>query len=107
MTRIIPESPSVPPAPQKTVFGTVLRILFRPAFVIAVARQPLPGDRLMSEEIFVSTDVEADGPIPGPHSMLSFASAAYTPDKQLIATFSANRPSASGFIACSSHILPK
>lgn len=41
-------------------------------------------------EIYVSTDVEADGPIPGPHSMLSFASAAYTADKQLIATFSAN-----------------
>lgn len=41
-------------------------------------------------EIYVSTDVEADGPIPGPHSMLSFASAAYTPDKQLIGTFSAN-----------------
>ncbi|AKL99977.1 MULTISPECIES: exonuclease [Burkholderia cepacia complex] len=42
------------------------------------------------QEIYVSTDVEADGPIPGPHSMLSFASAAYTEDKQLIATFSAN-----------------
>lgn len=42
------------------------------------------------EEIYVSTDVEADGPIPGPHSMLSFASAAYTADKRLIATFSAN-----------------
>ncbi|WP_322010540.1 exonuclease [Paraburkholderia sp. J12] len=42
------------------------------------------------EEIYVSTDVEADGPIPGPHSMLSFASAAYTADKRLVATFSAN-----------------
>ena len=31
-------------------------------------------------EIYVSTDVEADGPVPGPHSMLSFASAAYLPD---------------------------
>lgn len=41
-------------------------------------------------EIYVSTDVEADGPIPGPHSMLSFASAAYTADKALVATFSAN-----------------
>lgn len=41
-------------------------------------------------EIYVSTDVESDGPIPGPHSMLSFASAAYTNDKQLIDTFSAN-----------------
>ena len=34
--------------------------------------------------------MEADGPIPGPFSMLSFASAAYTSDKKLIATFSAN-----------------
>jgi hypothetical protein len=41
-------------------------------------------------EIYISTDVEADGPIPGPHSMLSFASAAYTADKSLIATFSVN-----------------
>ncbi|MGI4814910.1 MAG: exonuclease [Janthinobacterium lividum] len=44
----------------------------------------------MSDEVFVSTDIEADGPIPGPHSMLSFASAVYTADKQLIGTFSAN-----------------
>jgi hypothetical protein len=35
-------------------------------------------------------DVETDGPIPGPHSMLSFASAAYLADKTLIATFEAN-----------------
>src|SRR4051794_27170347 len=41
-------------------------------------------------EIYVSTDVETDGPIPGPHSMLSFASAAYRPDKTLVSTFSAN-----------------
>lgn len=41
-------------------------------------------------EIYVSTDVESDGPIPGPNSMLSFASAAYLADKTLIATFSAN-----------------
>src|SRR5262249_7465297 len=41
-------------------------------------------------EVYVSTDVETDGPIPGPHSMLSFASAAYRPDKTLIGTFSAN-----------------
>ncbi|MBI4204679.1 MAG: exonuclease, partial [Betaproteobacteria bacterium] len=41
-------------------------------------------------EIFVSTDIEADGPIPGPHSMLSFASAAYRGDKTLIGTFEAN-----------------
>jgi hypothetical protein len=41
-------------------------------------------------EIYVSTDVETDGPIPGPHSMLSFASAAFTADKQVVGTFSAN-----------------
>lgn len=41
-------------------------------------------------EIYISTDVETDGPIPGPHSMLSFGSAAYTADKTLIGTFSAN-----------------
>lgn len=44
----------------------------------------------MKPEIYVSTDVEADGPIPGLHSMLSFASAAYTADKKLVDTFSAN-----------------
>jgi hypothetical protein len=41
-------------------------------------------------EVYVSTDVEADGPIPGPHSMLSFASAAYRADKTLLGTFSVN-----------------
>lgn len=41
-------------------------------------------------EIYVSTDIEADGPIPGPHSMLSFGSAAYLPDKTLIDTFTVN-----------------
>ncbi|MEV6346267.1 exonuclease [Actinoplanes sp. NPDC051851] len=41
-------------------------------------------------EIYVSTDVETDGPIPGPHSMLSFGSAAYRADGSLISTFAAN-----------------
>ena len=41
-------------------------------------------------EIYVSTDVETDGPIPGPYSMLSFGSAAYQSDKSLVSTFSAN-----------------
>ena len=41
-------------------------------------------------EIYISTDVETDGPIPGPHSMLSLGSAAYTADKCLVSTFSAN-----------------
>lgn len=42
------------------------------------------------DEIYVSTDVEADGPVPGINSMLSFASAAFLPDKTLLRTFSAN-----------------
>lgn len=41
-------------------------------------------------EIYVSTDVETDGPIPGPYSLLSFGSAAYTPAGELLDTFSAN-----------------
>jgi hypothetical protein len=48
------------------------------------------GAGVARAEIYVSTDVETDGPIPGPHSMLSFASAAYTAGKELLGTFSAN-----------------
>lgn len=44
----------------------------------------------MANEIYVSTDVEADGPIPGPNSMLSFASAAFRISGELVSTFSAN-----------------
>ena len=42
------------------------------------------------KEIYVSTDVEADGPIPGPHSMLSFGSAAFSGEGEMLSTFSAN-----------------
>ncbi|QDT39567.1 3'-5' exoribonuclease domain-containing protein [Stratiformator vulcanicus] len=41
-------------------------------------------------EIYISTDVETDGPIPGPHSMLSLGSAAYLADKSLVNTFEVN-----------------
>jgi hypothetical protein len=41
-------------------------------------------------EIYVSTDIEVDGPIPGLYSMLSFGSAAYRADKTLVSTFAAN-----------------
>ena len=44
----------------------------------------------MSKEIYVSTDVETDGPIPGPNSMLSFGSAAFDEDGKLLSTFAAN-----------------
>lgn len=44
----------------------------------------------MTVELFISTDCETDGPIPGPNSMLSMGSAAFMADKTLISTFSAN-----------------
>jgi hypothetical protein len=37
-----------------------------------------------SREIYISTDIEADGPIPGPNSMLSFGSAAFRADKTMV-----------------------
>jgi hypothetical protein len=42
------------------------------------------------EEIYVSTDIETDGPVPGINSMLSFGSAAYNAKKVLLNTYSAN-----------------
>lgn len=44
----------------------------------------------MVKELFFSTDIETDGPIPGKYSMLSFASAAFTKNGKLIDTYSAN-----------------
>lgn len=38
----------------------------------------------------MSTDIEADGPIPGRNSMLSFASAAFDTDGTMLGTFIAN-----------------
>ena len=55
-----------------------------------VARRLSYHPEMAAGEIYVSTDVETDGPIPGPNSMLSFASAAYTSGGELAATFSAN-----------------
>lgn len=45
---------------------------------------------MRKNEIYVSTDVEVDGPIPGPYSMLSLGSAAYLADKTIVSTFTAN-----------------
>ena len=42
------------------------------------------------EEIYVSTDVESDGPIPGPYSMLSFGSAAFKADGRMLGTYEVN-----------------
>lgn len=41
-------------------------------------------------EIYVSVDIEADGPIPGPHSMLSIGAVAYSADGQPVGEYSAN-----------------
>ncbi len=44
----------------------------------------------MKQEIFVSVDIEADGPIPGSFSLLSLGAAAFTQDRTMVGTFSAN-----------------
>jgi hypothetical protein len=46
-------------------------------------QQPAP-------ELYISTDIEANGPCPGLFSMLSFGMAAFTVEKQLVGTFSRN-----------------
>jgi DNA polymerase III alpha subunit (gram-positive type) len=45
---------------------------------------------MVTQETFVSTDIETDGPTPGTNSMLSFGSAAFSADGLLVSTFSAN-----------------
>ncbi len=51
---------------------------------------------MSAQEIYVSTDIETDGPIPGPHSMLSFGSAAFTANGELLSIFEANLELLSG-----------
>lgn len=41
-------------------------------------------------EVFISVDVETDGPIPGPNSMLSIGAAAFLEDRTMLDTFSMN-----------------
>jgi hypothetical protein len=43
-----------------------------------------------SHEVYVSTDIETDGPIPGANSMLSFASIAYDGEGRELDSFAAN-----------------
>ncbi|MEI7611850.1 MAG: exonuclease [Betaproteobacteria bacterium] len=50
-------------------------------------------------EVYVSTDVETDGPVAGKNSLLSLGSAAYSADGILLATFSANLETLPGFTA--------
>lgn len=44
----------------------------------------------MAEEVYVSVDVETDGPIPGPHSMLSLGAAAFNAEGAMTDTFTIN-----------------
>lgn len=44
----------------------------------------------MPPDPLVTTHVHTDGPIPGPHSLLTLTSAAHTGGGVLISTFSAN-----------------
>lgn len=41
-------------------------------------------------DMYFSVDVETDGPLPGPNSMLSFGCAAFLADKTMVGTFGAN-----------------
>ena len=41
-------------------------------------------------DVYVSTDVESDGPVPGLNSLLSFGSAAFSEDGRLLSTHAAN-----------------
>jgi len=50
-------------------------------------------------ESYISTDIETDGPIAGVHSMLSIGSAAFSPNGELLGTFSANLETLRGAIA--------
>ena len=42
------------------------------------------------KETFISVDIEADGPIPGPHSMLSLGAVAFADDGTELSSFSVN-----------------
>lgn len=44
----------------------------------------------MQDDIFISIDIECDGPCPGLHSMLSLGAAAFDNDGRLVSTFEAN-----------------
>lgn len=53
---------------------------------------------MAKSEIYVSTDVETDGPIPGPHSMLSFASVAFDEQGRELSWFTRNLATLAGAV---------
>ncbi|MCG2576427.1 3'-5' exoribonuclease [Dechloromonas sp. XY25] len=56
-------------------------------------------EKSVLREIYVSTDIETDGPVAGRHSMLSLGSAAFAADKTLLGTFAANLETVPGLVA--------
>ncbi len=50
-------------------------------------------------EVYVSVDVETDGPIPGQNSMLSIGAAAFLEDRTMLGTFSMNLITLDGAVA--------
>jgi hypothetical protein len=50
-------------------------------------------------EVFISVDVETDGPIPGQNSMLSIGAAAFLEDRTMLGTFSMNLVKLDGAVA--------
>jgi hypothetical protein len=52
--------------------------------------RPIKPQAQKMVEIYLSTDIEADGPIPGPHSMLSLASVALSAEGEVLGEFSVN-----------------
>lgn len=50
-------------------------------------------------EVYISVDVETDGPIPGQNSMLSIGAAAFLPDRRMLGTFSMNLVKLDGAVA--------
>lgn len=51
---------------------------------------------MKADEVYISVDIESNGPIPGPNSMLSIGAAAFSMDGELLGTFSANLEELSG-----------
>jgi hypothetical protein len=60
---------------------------FDPASAALAASREAPFGR---DAVYVSIDIEADGPIPGPNAMMSIGAAAFDLDRNLIGTFYAN-----------------
>lgn len=78
--------------------GDVIKVLVKSVDNVSQKARDYHGDVELSE-IYVSMDIEADGPIPGPNSMLSFGAAAFREDGTLEDTFEVNLetlPGASG-----------